>query len=53
VIHASFVDTVIATPYAVMLDAAKRTVVITIRGTLSLADALKDARWVGGWVWYE
>jgi hypothetical protein len=42
IVHVSFQDGVIASPYAVVLDHDWKSVVIVIRGTLSLDDALTD-----------
>jgi len=42
IIYASFHSDIVASPYAVVLDHEWKSVVIVIRGTLSLEDALTD-----------
>jgi sn1-specific diacylglycerol lipase len=42
-IYANFTNTIADRPYAIFADHAWRTIVITIRGTLSLEDLMTDA----------
>lgn len=42
-VHADFEEDVCRTPYAILVDHDKKTVVLTLRGTISLKDCLTDA----------
>ncbi|CAM9189681.1 unnamed protein product, partial [Chrysoparadoxa australica] len=42
-VHAHFLNDVVATPYALLVDHAKQALVLTIRGTMSLDDCIADA----------
>ena len=42
ILYVSFKNTLIHSPFLVVLDHAKRTVVYAIRGTISLDDCVKD-----------
>jgi hypothetical protein len=44
--YANFSNGIAATPYAILVDEEKKTVVITIRGTLSLEDWVIDLQYV-------
>ena len=43
VVYSCFWEGVVQSPFAVTIDRFKRAIVVSIRGTLSLADALQDA----------
>ena len=45
-VYASFHSGLASTPYAVLVDGVKKTVIITIRGTISLEDWIIDLQYV-------
>ena len=44
--HSNFVNSVVATPYSVLIDEEKEKVVISIRGTRSLEDLVVDLQFI-------
>ena len=44
--YANFVNGIAATPYAILVDEAEKSVVITVRGTMSLTDWVVDLQYV-------
>ena len=44
-VYANFTNKVMATPYCVLIDEAVRTVVIVVRGSVTLEDLVTDLQW--------
>jgi len=42
--YASFLNGIVSTPYAILVDTSKQKVVITIRGTISIEDMVMDLK---------
>lgn len=44
-VYANFTNKVMATPYCILIDEAVRTVVIVVRGSVTLEDLVTDLQW--------
>ena len=44
-VYANFTNKVIATPYCILLDEIERTLVVVIRGSVTLEDLVTDLQW--------